>query len=311
MEKSSFVHVAVGVIRRENGDILIAQRPEHLHQGGLWEFSGGKVEENETVEQALTRELHEELAIRVESCESLIQIRHHYADKSVLLDVWTIESFSGIPDGREGQPIRWVAANELQNYAFPAANHAIIYAAQLPSCYAILDDEQPQELMENLQKLLVQNIKLIQARLKNLSALAVESFLQHALPLCEKHHAHLLLNSAVKTNFSCEKRGLHLTSDDLMQLSERPKLNNWLAASCHTLAQLQHAEKIGVDFAVLSPVLPTQTHPTAAPLGWETFAEWVTHVNIPVYALGGLQKTDKMFAKKCGAQGIAGIRTFL
>jgi 8-oxo-dGTP diphosphatase len=308
---TDFLHVAVGVIKNPSGDILISQRVAKVHQGGLWEFPGGKVEAGESVRQALTRELQEELAIQVQQAEPLIKIHHHYPDISVLLDVWLVEQFSGMAHGHEGQAIRWVPANELANYAFPAANLPIIHAAQLPSFYAILDDANPADLISNLNKILSKGIQLIQARLKNLSALAVAEFLQQALPLCEQYGAKLLLNSAVKNaeNFACA--GLHLTSADLMRLNSRPEIQGWLAASSHNLAQLQQAEKIGVDFAVLAPVLKTETHPNATILGWEQFANLVAQVNIPVYALGGVTSVDKNLARESGGQGIAGIRTFL
>lgn len=310
---NDFLHVAVGVIKNADGQILISQRPEHLHQGGLWEFPGGKVEARESVLQALTRELSEELHIQVEQAEPLLKVRHHYPDLSVLLDVWLVKKFSGLAEGREGQAIRWVLSHELTDYDFPAANFPIIHAAQLPCFYAILDDAEPEALMANLHKILAQHISLIQARLKNLSAPAVTEFLQQALPLCEQHGAKLLINSAVKNalQFNSDRVGLHLTSRHLMKLDKRPKLQGWLAASCHNLAQLQLAEKIGVDFAVLAPVLKTETHPDASPLGWDMFAKLVEEVNIPVYALGGVSITDKDIAKSRGGQGIAGIRTFL
>lgn len=122
------IHVAVGVIVNARGEILIALRPEHSHQGGLWEFPGGKVEAGETVQQALQRELREELGLEIESLRDCVEIRHDYPDKSVLLDVWWVDRFSGKPLGREGQPIRWVAAHQLREYAFPAANQPIIDA---------------------------------------------------------------------------------------------------------------------------------------------------------------------------------------
>ena len=309
---ASLLHVAVGVIKNAAGDILIAQRPTNVHQGGLWEFPGGKVEKNESAVQALRRELQEELGINVERSEPLIKIQHHYADVSVLLDVWQVEGFFGDAHGREGQPIRWVAAGNLKNYTFPEANLPIIHAAQLPAFYAILDDANPAETLTNLHKILLQGIVLIQARLKRLPAQAVEEFMKVALPLCQQYQAQLLINSSVQNAFHFHGAGLHLTSQHLMLLKQRP-LNHhgWLAASCHNLAQLRQAEKIGVDFVVLAPVLLTETHPSALTLGWEQFADLVAEVNIPVYALGGVTSEDLHIAKALGAQGIAGIRTFL
>lgn len=126
MNKNSTVHVAVGVLFNDNHEVLIALRPAESHQGGLWEFPGGKVEEGESVEYALNREFKEELGISVQACTPLIQIRHEYSDKLVMLDVWSIEKFSGIPQGREGQAIEWRALSKLRAVDFPKANERII-----------------------------------------------------------------------------------------------------------------------------------------------------------------------------------------
>ena len=124
------VHVAVGVVINAQGLILVSKRPDHVHQGGLWEFPGGKVEADENVQQALTRELSEELAIAVINSAPLIAIEHDYSDKSVLLDVWWIDSFDGEPHGREGQLWQWVAVDKLRDLEFPAANKPIIAAIE-------------------------------------------------------------------------------------------------------------------------------------------------------------------------------------
>jgi len=126
MVTQSCVHVAVGVIVNEEQQVLIARRADHLHQGGLWEFPGGKVESGERVEQALARELHEELGLQVEQTEAFMEVRHDYGDKEVLLDVWLVRGFSGNARGCEGQPIAWVPLSQLEDYTFPAANQPII-----------------------------------------------------------------------------------------------------------------------------------------------------------------------------------------
>jgi len=96
----------------------------------LWEFPGGKVEPGETLAQALSRELREELGIDVGKHSPLLQVRHDYGDKEVLLDVCTVWEFTGEAAGMEGQALQWVKAEALANFAFPAANAPIVAAVQ-------------------------------------------------------------------------------------------------------------------------------------------------------------------------------------
>ena len=116
------IRVAVAVIENNQGEIFICQRTGGQHQAGKWEYPGGKVEAGETTPQALARELAEEIGIAVEQCVPLLQIEHDYPDKSVLLDVWRVTAFAGLPYGREGQPARWVARHALLEFEFPDAN---------------------------------------------------------------------------------------------------------------------------------------------------------------------------------------------
>ena len=124
------LRVAVGVITSAAGEVLVARRHEHLHQGGLWEFPGGKVAAGESVLEALARELHEELGIRVEDAAPLLSIEHDYPERSVRLEVWHVLAFSGTAHGREGQPLRWLPVTALDPADFPAANAPIIGAIQ-------------------------------------------------------------------------------------------------------------------------------------------------------------------------------------
>ncbi len=124
----STVHVVVGVILDSQHHILITRRADSAHQGGLWEFPGGKVEEGETLVSALSRELQEELGISIGRTSPLIEIAHDYGDKSVLLDVHIVWDHSGVARGLEQQPLEWVAAAELKGYSFPEANVPIIAA---------------------------------------------------------------------------------------------------------------------------------------------------------------------------------------
>ncbi|GAA5317763.1 MAG: 8-oxo-dGTP diphosphatase MutT [Candidatus Pelagadaptatus aseana] len=121
-----YIHVVAAVIKNADGEILIAKRPDHTHQGGLWEFPGGKVDAGETAREALNRELREELAIDVRGAAPFMEIHHEYPDKSVFLDIWLVDQFAGEAVGNEGQPISWVLRSDLKHYAFPEANQPII-----------------------------------------------------------------------------------------------------------------------------------------------------------------------------------------
>ena len=120
------IHVAVGIIFNPRGRVLISKRADHVHQGGLWEFPGGKLNRDEDIIQGLNRELREELGITVISASPLIQISHAYDERQVFLDVWKIEQFSGEVRSLESQPIRWVRLEQLKQYRFPTADDSII-----------------------------------------------------------------------------------------------------------------------------------------------------------------------------------------
>ena len=124
----SVVHVAVGVIVDSAHNVLITRRSQGAHQGGLWEFPGGKVEVGESLVAALTRELQEELGISIGRTSALLEIHHDYGDKQVLLDVHMVWDYSGEARSLENQPMAWVTPQALTQYAFPTANVAIVTA---------------------------------------------------------------------------------------------------------------------------------------------------------------------------------------
>ncbi len=308
------LHVAVGVIRDAHARVLIARRQPGIHLAGCWEFPGGKVECGETAADALRRELREELGIDATAASPLIKVRHPYPGRRVLLDVWQVTSFSGSPRGLQGQSLRWVDPEELPRIAFPDANRPIATAARLPDRYAILESESddPEDLWGGLVRLAANGLRLVQLRARCLAARDYCEFAARALAYCRACGIRLLLNADPALALDLGADGVHLSSARLMRLCDRPLSEaHWVAASCHNLSELRQAELIGLDFAVVSPVTRTLTHPDRAPLGWAAFADWVAQVNIPVYALGGLAPRDLQQARASGAQGIAAIRGFL
>jgi 8-oxo-dGTP diphosphatase len=126
-EAKPLLHVAVGVILKDS-QLLISLRQGEQHLAGLWEFPGGKVEPGEHVFDALARELYEELDLDVIEAEPLVEIRHDYEVRSVLLDCWLVTDFEGEGQGKEGQQITWVAVDQCGEYPMPAPNVAILEA---------------------------------------------------------------------------------------------------------------------------------------------------------------------------------------
>jgi 8-oxo-dGTP diphosphatase len=308
-------HVAVGVVRNARGEVLIARRLPGAHLAGLWEFPGGKLEPGEAPREGLIRELREELGIAVLNAVPLIQVRHAYPERRVLLDVWEVLEFTGDPVGREGQPLQWVTPDHLPTISFPAANRPIATAVRLPDFYAILEADRPDPalLMDNLAQLAENGIRMIQCRAKVLQSQATfPAFAESVIDFCRVRDIRVLLNADPAMALALGADGVHLTAQRLRGMSERPGDDGfWVAASCHDAAELRHAARVGVDFAVLGPVGPTASHPGMAAIGWECFRALAALASFPVYALGGLSAADLLQSRHCGARGVAAVRGLL
>ena len=307
------IHVAVAVIKGDDGRILLARRPEDKHMGGLWEFPGGKVEQGEDIRSALLRELQEELAIGFTDMKPLITVRYNYPGKTVLLETWEVSGIQGDPVGNEGQSIRWVTPEQLSELEFPPANRPIITSVKLPDQYMVTGRfDHSEALYEKVNRAVAAGIRLIQFRAHWLEA---DEYLALAESLSKKLDGSgvtLLLKGDLKLLESPWCHGLHLTSKQLMALSQpvlkRP--DQWLVASCHDAAQMEHALVCDMDFMTLSPVLPTQTHPDAQPIGWDNAQVLTGDTSLPVYWLGGMTPEFISRAQQLGARGIAAIGAF-
>lgn len=307
----NYVHVAAAVICNDQGQVLIAKRSADKHQGGLWEFPGGKVEADEDVLAALVRELHEEIGVEVRQARPLIRVRHDYPDKSVLLDVWRVDGFSGEPRGREGQLVEWCSVDKLSERGFPAANRPIIAAAQLPECYLITPSpDNVAEFLARLEQALMQGIRLVQLRAKGMAAQEYKALARQVVARCHAHGARVLLNGEPGWVAEVGADGVQLSSGRLHSLKRRPLGKELLvAASCHSREELRQALKLAADFALLSPIKWTKSHPETEPLGWDEMRRLADEMPIPVYALGGVSRDDLDQAFAAGGQGIAAIRS--
>lgn len=299
-------HAAVGVIQRQDGAVLLGQRPAGKPWAGYWEFPGGKIEENETPVHALVRELHEELGITVTDTAPWLTRVYAYPEKTVKLHFFRVLAWQGEPHGREGQKLSWQQPSQVSVQPMLPANQPIMQALNLPEIYAItnLAEMGEQAFFSQLQIALENGLKLIQIREKQLQPAALRAFGERVIHMAHAHGAKVLLNGHVDLAQNLGADGVHLPAHQLLALKQRPA-QMFCAASCHHPAELEKAVTLGLDFVVLSPVNATLSHIDAKPLGWQVWGQMVTDCPLPVYALGGVKTADKKTAIQHGAHGIA------
>ncbi|MCC6709437.1 MAG: Nudix family hydrolase [Gammaproteobacteria bacterium] len=301
------LRVAAAAIRRHDGAILLSVRPAHTAHGGLWEFPGGKLEARERPVDGLARELVEELGIHIERATPLITVRHVYPKAEVELIVFEVRDWQGEPHGREGQHVEWVDISKLSALQFPAANLPVTTAVTLPRVMMVTPDLGADEdaFLTRLEACLAAGVELVQLRIRALGEQR-RRVVTAALAACARHHARLMLNGSAQDAVALGAHGVHLNRQRLFECEARPVAATMLlSAACHDARELAQAERIGVDFVYLSPVLATTSHAGAETLGWPRLRALCTATRLPVYALGGMTPPQLPRAVRAGCQGIA------
>lgn len=315
-QTTKITEVAAAVLQRPDGSFLLAQRPPDKIWAGYWEFPGGKIESGETPYQALVRELREELGVEVETAYPWITRVFVYPHATVRLNFFRVTVWRGELHPHEGQQFAWQypLSHRNENERAPVspmlpANAPVQRALELPPLYAISNVAElgVEEFMRRLEVVLGKGLQLVQVREKQLSHDDLRALVLRVMALAHAHGAKVLLNADIELARELGADGVQLTATQLAALHERPAVD-WCAASCHNATELRRAEALGCDFALLSPVLPTLSHPGAAHLGWERFSEILAGTTIPVYALGGLTHGDMLTAWRHGAHGISLLR---
>ncbi|MFA6920277.1 MAG: Nudix family hydrolase [Gallionella sp.] len=306
---TKIIEVAAAVLEKPDGTFLLAQRPADKIWAGYWEFPGGKVEAGESAHDALVRELHEELGIEVLSAYPWITRVFTYPHATVRLSFFRVTQWRGDLYPHEGQQFSWQAATEVAVSPLLPANEPILNALQLPHLYAISNATElgVEPFMQQLGVALQNGLRLIQLREKNLGGDVLHDLALRVVAMAHEYSAKVLISGDLALMRAVGADGVHLNSSQLAQCAERPAAA-LCAASCHSVEELCRAEALGCDFALLSPVLPTMSHPGAAHLGWDKFAAIAAGSAIPVYALGGLKADDMATAWQHGAHGIALLR---
>lgn len=304
----------VAVILNHHEEVLVALRKPHSHQGGLWEFPGGKREPGEPRLQALHREIHEETGLQLLASHPLCQVEHRYADKHVLLDIHLVSRHAGEPSGREGQRIEWRARRDLQTADFPAANKRVVELLRLPETITVTPEvDSESEFLDLMRKLIAAGRELVQVRQTKLAPDRYRKWFLKAMELAAGSRTRLLFNNPSEYyELELSDCGFHASSRVLADLKARPVPPEQLfSASCHSLEELRRAETLGTDFVLLSPVRATGKYQVPQLLGWNGFRRLADQVSLPVYALGGMHPELARPARAHGAFGVAGISGFI
>lgn len=311
-DPAAVIHVAVGVVCDQANRVLISRRAANVHQANLWEFPGGKLEPGESPEQALARELEEELGIQIQSSRPFIKINHDYGDKRVCLDVHVIECFNGAPEGKEGQPVKWISVKELRPEDFPAANYPIIQALKLPTVVQITGGfDSLETLLAKTKRVIGDGIRLVHFRAHQLNDATYIDYAREISELCHRSEVKLVLNRHPEILKDVTADGVHLSRHYLQTLKARPCTAEQLfSISCHNLNELKMAASLNVDYCFLSPVYRAISHHVEHVLGWEQFSTLLTQTNVAAYALGGMHSGQVDQAREHGGIGIAQISEY-
>lgn len=311
---SKVVEVAAAVMLRADGrEFLLAQRPEGKVYAGYWEFPGGKVEPGESVREALIRELQEELGITVTACSPWLTRQFTYPHATVRLNFWRVTAWDGeigITAPLEHSAVDWQKIGEAATVApILPANDPILKALALPTTMAITnaESEGTERQLERLEEALQGGLRLIQVRDKGWPPAQRLWFAEAVCRLAHSHGALVVINDDEEIARKVGADGIHLSSASLASCTQRPDCT-WVGASCHSAAEIARAGELGFDYALLSPVLATPSHPEAAGLGWLEFARGLAGNTLPVLALGGMKPEMLPEAQQHGAHGIALMR---
>jgi 8-oxo-dGTP diphosphatase len=315
------LHVVAGVLRDARGRVLLAQRPPGKAHAGLWEFPGGKLEPGEEALAALSRELDEELGLEVLAARPLIAI----PNGRILLDVWEVPDFGGRLQAREGQALAWIDPAAIDVTTMPPADRPVVTALRLPSTYLVTPAIETDDDAfvaggggrrppgggggaQRVERALDEGVRLVQLRQPTIARTRIAALARRMQAACAARGARLLVHADFALAEVLGLDGVHLPARVARGLERRPlPAHRLVGVSCHDAAELAHAARIGADFATLSPLRATTSHPGVQPLGWDTARSLVAAAQLPVYVLGGLVRTDIASARALGAQGIAAI----
>lgn len=300
------IRAAVGVIVNQKGDCLLSCRPADKSFAGFWEFPGGKIESHESPEEALVRELREELNIEVIRFWPWFQRSYEYPHATIHLFFFRVIAWRGQLKGHEGQELRWVQPSLSQDFPTPLlpTNAQVLRDLQLPTVIGITQAEEigPSPQLEAIDRACFRGLRWIQVREKNTPFDLLTTWVKQVQATVRCWKGKVILNGTTSEAQALGVDGVHWTSERLWQATSRPA-DMWVSASCHTEADLEQAKRLGLDYVFLGPVLPTNSHPDTNLLGWSSFGKLVRESSLPIYAIGGQDSSTLLTVLKEGGQG--------
>jgi len=303
------VQVAAAVIQRSDGSFLLGQRPTGKAYAGYWEFPGGKVEPGEAIVHALARELREELGIEVVRAYPWIVQRFVYPHAHVELHFHRVLQWLGEPCPHEDQALAWTFIHDLNLAPILPANGPVLKALALPAQLAITCATELGAALqlERIDAALAAGLRLVMIRERQMPTALWSRFVAEVLERTRAAGATTIVNDVAERCARVGADGIHLNTEELMRCPIRPD-TLLCGASCHDAAQLERAQALGLDYAIVGPILPTPSHPESAGIGWDGLTRLVAGVTLPVYAIGGMLPEHLEPAWECGAHGVAMMR---
>jgi 8-oxo-dGTP diphosphatase len=302
------VDVAVGVLRAPDGRVLLAERKVGTDAAGFWELPGGQVDPGESAAQAAARELLEEVGVHALEVAPWRVYEHDFPAKRVRLHWFHVRQWSGEPHGKEGQRVAWVDPTCPTVGPLMPSNELALATLALPELVGVARVSRapgaPDELLARIPSLVADGLRLLIVRTLELAPGQRVQLTRRLRQLRRGTGLRLLLSGTALEARQAGACGLHSSAGALAGLIERPPTRLW-AVSAHNAQDLERASALGADVAIVSPVLPTASHPTDQALGWDGLQALAAASPVPVYAQGGLGPGDIGAARSAGALGVA------
>lgn len=303
--------VAAGILINSAGQFLLGSRPIGKPYAGYWEFPGGKLEQGESAQEALIRELNEEMGIQVKQASPWLTLRFNYPHADVELRFFKVTAWDGTLHGHEGQELAWQSIGQINVSPILPANGPILRSLALPTQINISNVAELgiALFLARLETEWANEAAWVLIREPQLSSIEYANLVKSVQQIARPHGGKIIIHRDIELARQLEIDCVHLASAQLSAMTERPQGMDWVSASTHNLADLQHVDRLGLDFAFLGHVNESQTHPNEAPLGWnglETLCQYGWR--FPILAIGGQNSATLATAQHYGAHGIAVLR---